>query len=60
MLQGELDDSLVYERRSSATPVRGQFSMEFKKVMPCPASFADALHEVISEKVKAEKAAAKK
>ena len=42
------------------TSGRGQFSMEFKKVMPCPASVADALSEVISEKVKAEKAAAKK
>ena len=42
------------------TSGRGQFSMEFKKVMLCPASVADALYEVIGEKVKAEKAAAKK
>ena len=38
------------------TSGRGQFSMEFKNYMPCPSSVADA----VIEKVKAEKAAAKK
>jgi elongation factor G len=38
------------------TSGRGQFSMEFKNYMPCPTSVADA----VIEKVKAEKAAAKK
>jgi elongation factor G len=38
------------------TSGRGQFSMEFKKYMPCPSSVSDA----VIEKVKAEKAAAKK
>ncbi|TEW48506.1 hypothetical protein [Psychromonas algicola] len=60
MLQSELDDSLVYEWRSSAAPVRGQLSMEFKKVMPCPTNVAEAFILRSSEKVKAEKAAAKK
>ena len=38
------------------TSGRGQFSMEFKNYMPCPSSVSDA----VIEKVKAEKAAAKK
>jgi elongation factor G len=38
------------------TSGRGQFSMEFKNYMPCPNSVAEA----VIEKVKAEKAAAKK
>jgi len=38
------------------TSGRGQFSMEFKNYMPCPGSVSDA----VIEKVKAEKAAAKK
>jgi elongation factor G len=38
------------------TSGRGQFSMEFKNYMPCPASVAEA----VIEKVKAEKEAAKK
>jgi elongation factor G len=38
------------------TSGRGQFSMEFKHYMPCPNSVAEA----VIEKVKAEKAAAKK
>ncbi|MEJ6122374.1 elongation factor G [Vibrio sp. 2-Bac 85] len=38
------------------TSGRGQFSMEFKNYMPCPASVSDA----VIEKVKADKAAAKK
>jgi elongation factor G len=38
------------------TSGRGQFSMEFKNYMPCPMKVAEA----VIEKVKAEKAAAKK
>jgi len=38
------------------TSGRGQFSMEFKNYMPCPASVSDA----VIEKVREEKAAAKK
>ena len=38
------------------TSGRGQFSMEFKNYMPCPGSVSDA----VIEKVKADKAAAKK
>ncbi|PKF61657.1 hypothetical protein CW745_10045 [Psychromonas sp. psych-6C06] len=38
------------------TSGRGQFSMEFKNYMPCPNSVAEA----VIEKVKEEKAAAKK
>ena len=38
------------------TSGRGQFSMEFKNYMPCPAAVSDA----VIEKVKADKAAGKK
>ena len=38
------------------TSGRGQFSMEFKKYMPCPSNVAEA----VIEKVKADKAAIKK
>jgi len=42
------------------TSGRGQFSMEFKNYMPCPAAVAEAQYPKKAEKVKAEKAASKK
>ena len=51
---------IIFRSLRTMTSGRGQCSMEFKKVMPCPSAVADALYPKQVEKVKAEKEAAKK
>jgi len=52
----EIFGRIIFSSLRTMTSGRGQFSMEFKNYMPCPGSVSEA----VIEKVKADKAAAKK